>query len=91
MEGSRDEWEQRRRYFPSERRFNYDDPLALLRLALHRDAVDDGLESYRDPATGATVLCSTTLLDQGICCSLGCRHCPYTGGRRLVIPGIVDE
>ncbi|WP_298210638.1 DUF5522 domain-containing protein [Ferrimicrobium sp.] len=91
MAGFDDEREQRIRYLPSERRFDYDHPLALLRLKLHRDACDAGLDSYPDPETGDTVLCSSTLLAQGICCNLGCRHCPYVGGRRPLIPGILAE
>ena len=83
------EWAQQLLYFPSERRFDYDHPLAALRLQRHRDALMAGAASYVDPETGDTVLTAESLMEQGFCCSLGCRHCPFTGGRRQVIPGIV--
>jgi hypothetical protein len=85
------EWGQRLLYFPSERRFDYAHPSALTRLLLHRDALVLGADSYRDPETGDTVLCSRVLIERGFCCSLGCRHCPYVGGSRPTLLGIIPE
>ncbi|KJE76654.1 DUF5522 domain-containing protein [Ferrimicrobium acidiphilum] len=78
----KDNWDQTVLYFPSERRFDYDHPMAMVRLTLHRDALAVGAEAYCDPVTGDFVLCSRALMERGFCCSLGCRHCPFTGGRR---------
>ena len=46
-------------------------------LAAHDRAVASGLSTYRDPATGFTVMTATYLADRGYCCSSGCRHCPW--------------
>ncbi len=78
----KDNWDQTVLYFPSERRFDYDHPMAMVRLTLHRDALAVGAEAYCDPVTGDFVLCSRAFMERGFCCSLGCRHCPFTGGRR---------
>jgi hypothetical protein len=43
----------------------------------HEKAVRSGESTYRDPATGLTVLTVTTHLERGTCCESGCRHCPY--------------
>lgn len=88
---SEDAWLERVLYFPSERRFDYHHPLAMMRLTLHRDALASGAEGYCDPVTGDFVLCSRTLMERGFCCSLGCRHCPFTGGRRPFITQLFPE
>ncbi|HEV3268740.1 MAG TPA: DUF5522 domain-containing protein [Acidimicrobiales bacterium] len=54
---------------------NRDDYEAIL--AAHEEAVRLGQPSYRDPATGLTVLTVATHLARGTCCDSGCRHCPY--------------
>lgn len=46
-------------------------------LARHRDAVDAGLPTYADPATGLRVFTAAFLAGRGYCCDSGCRHCPY--------------
>lgn len=47
-------------------------------LARHAAALAAGEATYVDPATGYRVLTAGFLADRGTCCSLGCRHCPYT-------------
>ncbi|MHB8190357.1 MAG: DUF5522 domain-containing protein [Ferrimicrobium sp.] len=68
--------------FPSDRRLDYSDPATLARLERHLDALEGGRDSYLDPVSDQIVLTSATLMARGLCCSLGCRHCPYTGGLR---------
>jgi len=89
--GSDEEWHKLVLYFPSERRFDYDHPLARIRLQLHRCALDAGVDCYLDPETGDSVLTAASLMDRGFCCSLGCRHCPFTGGQRHAIKGIAPQ
>jgi len=48
-------------------------------MAAHRRAVDLGLSTYRDPATGYLVMTAAYLAERGYCCHAGCRHCPYLG------------
>jgi hypothetical protein len=43
----------------------------------HEVAVRAGEATYRDPATGLSVLTVATHLERGTCCDSGCRHCPY--------------
>ncbi|MEY4176252.1 MAG: hypothetical protein RI900_3417 [Actinomycetota bacterium] len=43
----------------------------------HRSAVEAGIASYLDPATGRAVFTAKFLADRGYCCDSGCRHCPY--------------
>ena len=43
----------------------------------HAQACAEGLESYRDPATGYRVFTALSLQKRGSCCGCGCRHCPY--------------
>lgn len=38
-----------------------------------------GLSTYRDPATGASVMTADYLDGRGYCCGSGCRHCPWEG------------
>jgi len=45
----------------------------------HDAAVSSGLSTYRDPATGYTVMTATYLAERGYCCNSGCRHCPWEG------------
>lgn len=46
-------------------------------VAAHRAAVEAGQPTYRDPATGLSVLTVASHLARGECCNSGCRHCPY--------------
>jgi Family of unknown function (DUF5522) len=46
-------------------------------VAAHRAAVEAGQPTYRDPATGLTVLTAASHLARGECCESACRHCPY--------------
>ena len=45
--------------------------------AAHDAAVALGMLTYADPHTGRPVTTRLRLLDQGHCCGLGCRHCPW--------------
>jgi Family of unknown function (DUF5522) len=62
---------------PLTSRLRDDHPLREVILERHRKAVDRGLSTYLDPATGYTVLTAQYLADRGYCCNSGCRHCPY--------------
>lgn len=44
----------------------------------------EGVDWYRDPATGLEVWTRKFLLDRGFCCNGGCRHCPYDSMGRVV-------
>jgi hypothetical protein len=46
-------------------------------LRRHAEAVAQGNDTYRDPATGLSVLTARFLWERGYCCDSGCRHCPY--------------
>lgn len=54
-----------------------DHPARAEALARHQRAVQAGLSTYLDPATGLAVLTADYLLDRGYCCNSRCRHCPY--------------
>ncbi|MEI7971025.1 MAG: DUF5522 domain-containing protein [Actinomycetota bacterium] len=43
----------------------------------HSSAIEAGNPSYRDPASGLTVMTSKFLASRGYCCLSGCRHCPF--------------
>ena len=49
--------------------------------ANHRAAVRDGAEHYLDPDTGYRVFTELHHRARGICCGMGCRHCPYQHAR----------
>lgn len=63
---------------PSEARLPPTAPHRAAVLAAHAAALAAGTPTYVDPATGYRVLTAAFLADRGTCCSLGCRHCPYT-------------
>jgi hypothetical protein len=44
---------------------------------LHREAMQAGRSTYRDPATGYQVFTAAFLYERGWCCGSLCRHCPY--------------
>ncbi|MBX3313149.1 MAG: hypothetical protein KF906_02415 [Actinobacteria bacterium] len=48
-------------------------------LRRHEAAMASGLSTYRDPATGFTVMTAQYLADRDHCCNTGCRHCPWEG------------
>jgi Family of unknown function (DUF5522) len=58
-------------------------------MARHAHAVTCGLSTYRDPATGYTVLTAVYLAERGYCCNAGCRHCPYLTAPDLGAPELV--
>jgi len=49
----------------------------ILTADAHDHAVRIGEPSYRDPASGLFVMTATALRARGVCCALGCRHCPF--------------
>jgi hypothetical protein len=36
-----------------------------------------GQDGYKDPATGDFVFNAKRLAEQGKCCAMACRHCPF--------------
>lgn len=64
---------------PHASRFAPTDPNHDEALRRHERAMAAGLSTYRDPATGASVMTADYLADRGYCCSSGCRHCPWEG------------
>ncbi len=62
---------------PRADRLDRSHPLAGAALAAHAAALQAGEATYRDPISGYRVLTAATLAGRGVCCSLGCRHCPY--------------
>lgn len=45
--------------------------------AAHDAAVQQGRFTYRDPRNNGLVVTRLRLEEQGHCCGLGCRHCPW--------------
>ncbi|XP_069793977.1 uncharacterized protein C1orf53 homolog [Narcine bancroftii] len=45
--------------------------------AFHRQACEDGQETYVDPLSGDLVWTRLAHEQRGVCCGLACRHCPY--------------
>ncbi len=52
-------------------------------LAAHARAVDEGRDTYLDPASGLVVMTALALWRNDDCCRSGCRHCPYHDGPRV--------
>ncbi|MEO6123082.1 MAG: DUF5522 domain-containing protein [Ilumatobacteraceae bacterium] len=46
-------------------------------MARHREAIDAGAPTYRDPVSGLAVFTAAILASRNACCNSGCRHCPY--------------
>lgn len=44
----------------------------------------EGVDWYRDPASGNVTWTAAYLIDRGYCCNGGCRHCPYDDKGNLV-------
>eukprot|EP01059_Diplonema_ambulator_P036239 TRINITY_DN8969_c1_g2_i1.p1 TRINITY_DN8969_c1_g2~~TRINITY_DN8969_c1_g2_i1.p1 ORF type:complete len:596 (+),score=86.83 TRINITY_DN8969_c1_g2_i1:64-1851(+) len=55
----------------------------------HKLACSRGDTTYKDPATGYTVLTEVAHKQRGYCCGHRCRHCPY--GHYNVDPGDKDR
>ncbi|KAI8912020.1 hypothetical protein DFJ77DRAFT_86093 [Powellomyces hirtus] len=45
--------------------------------AVHDSAVEQGKETYEDPATGYSVFTTLAHKNRGYCCGNKCRHCPF--------------
>lgn len=46
-------------------------------LERHELSMALGQEGYTDPETGDFVFNAKRLADQGKCCAMSCRHCPF--------------
>jgi hypothetical protein len=51
-------------------------------LEVHDLAVRLDQPGYLDPVTGYFVFTAAEHWKRGTCCASGCRHCPFTAGRR---------
>jgi len=65
---------------PAPSRLAPDHPRYAEILTRHDQALATGLSIYLDPQTGCSVMTSQYLVDRGYCCSVGCRHCPWSEG-----------
>jgi hypothetical protein len=45
--------------------------------ARHREAMEEGRNTYVDTKTGYNVFTEKFHLERGVCCGSRCRHCPY--------------
>lgn len=68
------------RLLPHPNRFAPEHPHFDEALRRHERAMASGLSTYRDPATGASVMTADYLVSRGPCCGSGCRHCPWEDG-----------
>jgi Family of unknown function (DUF5522) len=62
---------------PHPDRLNVCDPNFDEIMNRHRISIAIGQAGYTDPVTGLFVFNSKTLADQGKCCAMACRHCPF--------------
>ncbi|MDO8732123.1 MAG: DUF5522 domain-containing protein [Actinomycetota bacterium] len=62
---------------PHEDRLSPDHPQYSEIIHRHSTAMEHGEAGYLDPATGLFVITAATHLQRGMCCTNGCRHCPY--------------
>lgn len=46
-------------------------------LQRHNLSMTLGQDGYKDPITGDFVFNAKRLADQGKCCAMACRHCPF--------------
>jgi len=51
-------------------------------ISAHEAAIRTGAPGYVDPTSGFFVFTAAELWERGVCCSSGCRHCPYDDGPR---------
>jgi hypothetical protein len=65
---------------PHPSRLAPDHPRRAEILAAHAAALAADQAGYLDPETGLFVLTAGFLARRGICCTRGCRHCPYVDG-----------
>jgi Family of unknown function (DUF5522) len=54
-----------------------DHPARAAILAAHAAAMAADEPLYLDPDTGLLVMTAAYLVERGVCCDTGCRHCPY--------------
>jgi len=62
---------------PHPDRLNESNPLFVEIMFKHNMSVDMDQPGYTDPETGYFVFNAKTLADQGKCCAMDCRHCPF--------------
>jgi hypothetical protein len=65
---------------PHPSRLPLDHPRRAEILAAHSAALAGDRPGYLDPDTGLFVLTAGFLARRAICCTRGCRHCPYVDG-----------
>lgn len=62
---------------PRPDRFDADDPANHEAMVAHDAAVAAGQGGYLDPSSGLFVMTALGLATRGVCCTNGCRHCPF--------------
>jgi hypothetical protein len=62
---------------PHPERLNETNPNYEEILAAHELSMALGQEGYQDPNTGDFVFNAKRLAEQGRCCAMACRHCPF--------------
>lgn len=62
---------------PHPDRLNESNPLFVEIMFKHNMSVALEQPGYTDPATGYFVFNAKSLADQGKCCAMECRHCPF--------------
>jgi hypothetical protein len=62
---------------PHEDRLAFDDPNRSEILMRHELAMALDKPGYTDPATGYFVFTAKALAEEGKCCAMACRHCPF--------------
>jgi hypothetical protein len=62
---------------PHPDRLNESNPLFVEIMFKHNMSVAMDQQGYTDPETGYFVFNAKTLADQGKCCAMECRHCPF--------------
>ena len=62
---------------PHPERLNESNPNYEVILEAHELSMALGQEGYKDPETGDFVFNAKRLAEQGKCCAMACRHCPF--------------
>ncbi len=62
---------------PHPDRLNEENPRFEEIMFKHNLSITLGQPGYLDPETGYFVFNAKTLADEGKCCAMACRHCPF--------------
>jgi len=62
---------------PHPERLNSEHPEYQQILERHELSMALGQDGYKDPSTGDFVFNAKRLAEQGKCCAMACRHCPF--------------